>query len=174
MLEVARIAYCQSGFDHIGLREIAKRAGTDAAIVVRLFGSKEALFQEVAKTAFDLEAAFEGSRETMGQAVADLLLGPDKALPPEDEFDAFRFLLASASSPTAAPILSASLHAHFIGPLADHLGGREASGRAALVAACVLGLTTMRFALRSPALRSDRTEALRARFGAAIQACIDL
>jgi AcrR family transcriptional regulator len=174
VLDVARIAYCQSGFDHVGLREIATRAGTDAAIVIRLFGSKEALFQEVAKTAFDLDAAFEGPRETIGEAVADLLLGPDKAQPSEGEFDAFRFLLASASSPAAAPILSANLHEHFVGPLAAHLGGDEAEGRAALVAACVLGLTTMRFALRSPVLHSDQTAALRSPFGAAIQACIDL
>jgi AcrR family transcriptional regulator len=171
VLDVARIAFCHVGFDHVGVREIAARAGTDAAIVIRLFGSKEALFREVANGAFDLEPAFKGAREQMGEAVAALLLGPAKALPEPDAFDAFRFLLRSSSSPLAAPIVSASLHACFVAPLAAHLGGRQAAGRAALVTACVLGFTTMRFALNAPAFGDG--EALRQPFAAAIQACLD-
>ncbi|HEY0329873.1 MAG TPA: TetR family transcriptional regulator [Rhodopseudomonas sp.] len=172
VLQVARTAFCQAGFDHVGLREIAARAGTDAAIVIRLFGSKEALFREVAGNAFVLEPAFQGPKEDLGRLVADFLLGPNVVPSTPDDFDAFRFLLRSAASPVAAPILSASLHASFVAPLAKHLGGKDASGRAALLAACVLGLTTMRFALDSPALQSGQVERLRQRFADALQACI--
>jgi AcrR family transcriptional regulator len=173
VLQVARIAFCQAGFDHVGVREIAARAATDAAIVIRLFGSKEALFRDVAKDAFALEPAFQAPREKMGHAVADFLAGPGEALSTPDDFDAFRFLLHSATSPVATRIVSASLHASFVTPLAMRLGGEDASGRAALMAACVLGFTTMRFALESPALQSDRIDALRGPLAAAIQACID-
>lgn len=173
MLQAARNAFCEAGYDHVGMREIAVRASTDAAIVTRLFGSKEALFQEVAAGAFTLEPAFQVPPEEIGSSIAAFLLGPDDGLHASDEFDAFRFLLRSAASPVAAPIVSACLHASFIGPLAERLGGEEAQGRAALIASCVLGLSTMRFALMSPVLRSDQVEALRRLFGAAVQACID-
>ena len=173
VLEAARAAFCQAGFDHVGVREIAARAATDAAIVIRLFGSKEALFREVANGAFDLEPAFEVPRDRLGGAVAALLLSPAKTLAAPDEFDAFRFLLRSAASPVAAPIVSASLHASFVAPLAAHLGGEAAAGRAALVTACILGFATMRFALNATALQPDRLEALREPFAAALQACIE-
>lgn len=174
VIEAARIAFSQSGFDHVGVREIAARAETDAAIVMRLFGSKEAVFQEVANGAFGLEPAFEVPRAQLGQAIAALLLEPAKPQDPAGEFDAFRFLLHSAASPVAAPIVSASLHAHFIEPLARRLdGGGDASGRAALLTACVLGLSTMRVALGAPALDGAGGDALRMPFAAALQACID-
>lgn len=174
MLEAARVAFCEAGFDHIGVRDIAARAATDPAIVIRLFGSKEALFQAVADDAFGLEEAFTGAPATMGQVIAGLLLGPQKIAADADSFDAFRFLLNSCTSPVAAPILSAALHAAFVAPLGVRLGGgADAEGKAALVTACVLGLTTMRFALASPALRPERSSTLEPSFAAAIQACID-
>ncbi len=167
------MAFCEAGFDHVGVREIAARAETDAAIVIRLFGSKEALFQEVANSAFDLEAAFHVAPELLGQTIASFLLAPQKEIAAPDEFDAFRFLLRSATSPMAAPILSASLHANFVTPLARQLGHGEAEGKAVLITACVLGLATMRFALHSPSLQDDRAQTLRRSFAAAIQACVD-
>jgi len=173
VLQEARIAFCQAGFDHMGIREIAARAATDAAIVIRLFGSKEALFQEVAKEAFNLEPAFTGPRERIGEAVADLLLASAHMLPEPDRFDAFRFLLRSAASPVAAPIISTCLHANFVFPLAKHLGKKDALSRAALVTSCVLGFTTMRFALNSPTLQSSHTRGLRATLARVIQVCIE-
>jgi AcrR family transcriptional regulator len=172
IVEVARIAFCEAGFDHVGVRELATRADTDPAIVIRLFGSKEALFQEVAKGAFTFVSAFQAPREIFGEAVADFLFGPsDKD--EKDTFDAFRFLLNSAGSPVASSIVSESLHKSFIEPLSELLGPDNAEARAVLVAACVLGFTTMRFALRAPTLQAERLEAVRKPFAAAIQACID-
>jgi AcrR family transcriptional regulator len=173
VLEIARVAFCEASFDHVGIREIAARGSTDPAIIMRLFGSKEALFEEVARSAFDLEAAFEVKIEEMGAAIAELLLSSEKSINGPGEFEPFHLLLHSVSSPVAAPIVSASLHAGFVRPLATHIGETSAEGRAALVTACVLGFVTMRFALRSPALQEPAVEALRPKFAAAIQACLD-
>jgi AcrR family transcriptional regulator len=172
VLEAARRAFCQAGFEHIGVRDIAASADTDPALVIRLFGSKEALFAQVAAGAFGLEPAFDGALDQLGQRVARHLLGPVGGPEPADDFDAFQFLLRSAASPTAAPILSASLHASFVEPLARRLGGRQASARAALITAYVLGVSTLRFALNSPALEASSKSFLTAQLAAAIQACI--
>lgn len=155
------------------MREIAARASTDPAIVIRLFGSKEELFREVANSAFDLEPVFLAPRAALGREIAAFLLSPDKALAVPDDFDAFHFLLRSAANPTAAPILSASLHTSFVLPLARQLGQDMAEGRAALLTSCVLGFTTMRFALKSPSLQADQVKALCRPFAAALQACIE-
>lgn len=174
VLKAARSAFCRGSFDHVGIREIAALAETDAAIVMRLFGSKEALFTLVAEAAFGLEPAFEGSLEGLGKRVAQHLLGPvtPDADADAEDFDEFQFLLRSAASPVAAPIVSACLHASFVGPLAQKIGGRNAQGCAALITAYVLGFATLRFSLGSPALEASSTKFLVAQLGAAIQACV--
>jgi len=171
----ARTMFCQAGFDQLGVRELAAAAKVDPAVVIRLFGSKEALFAAVAEGAFALEAPFDGPLEGLGLRIAQHLMGKIDAdeVPADADFDEFRFLLRSAASPVAGPILSAALHAGFIGPLAKHLGGREAAVRAALLSSCVLGFVTLRVALGSPALDDAPPGRVTARFGAALQACVD-
>ncbi len=173
VLAAARRLFCQGGFDQVGVRDLAAAAGVDPAIVIRLFGSKEALFAAVAADAFALEPPFDGPLDGWGLRIAHLLTGKIdrmEACTEPDAFDAFRFLLHSAASPVAAPILSASLHACFIGPLAAHLGGEAAAVKASLVTACVLGFATLRIALTAPALE---TGAVPERLGAMLQACLD-
>ncbi len=173
ILAAARRLFCQAGFDHVGVRELAAAAAVDPAVVIRLFGSKEALFAAVAADAFALEPPFDGPLEGWGVRIARFLTGKIDSLETcegPEAFDAFRFLLHSAASPVAAPILSASLHARFIGPLAAHLGGQEAAVQASLATACVLGFATLRVALTAPALETD---AAAARLGAVLQACLD-
>ncbi|WP_394835999.1 TetR family transcriptional regulator [Pendulispora rubella] len=173
ILAAARTRFCQAGFDQLGVRELAAVAKVDPAIVIRLFGSKEDLFAAVADGAFSLEAPFDGPLEGLGLRIAQFLLGKvDEASP--DDFDGFRFLLRSAASPIAGPILSRALHAGFIGPLAKHLGGRDAPARAALLTACVLGFVTLRVALASSELEQAPQGRLAARFGAALQACLEV
>lgn len=60
ILAAARIALTRAGYDTVGVREIAEMAGVDPAMVPRLFGSKEAVFTEIADGAFSLEPSFEG------------------------------------------------------------------------------------------------------------------
>jgi AcrR family transcriptional regulator len=169
ILASARRLFCQSGFDQLGVRDLAADAGVDPAIVIRLFGSKEALFAAVAEGAFTLEAPFDGPVDGLGLRIARHLTGKPEDTAPADGFDEFRLLLRSAASPVAAPILSAALHAGFIGPLARHLGGAGAPVRAALLTAVILGFATLRVALGAPALEDD---GVANRLGAALQACL--
>lgn len=170
ILETARTMFCRAGFDQLGVRELAAAAGVDPAIVIRLFGSKEALFAAAADGAFALEPPFDGPADGLGLRIARHLTGKVDEAP--DGFDEFRFLLRSAASPTAAPILSAALHAGFVGPLARHLGGRDAEARAALLTACILGFATLRVALGSPALEEGEAGGLAERLGTVLQACL--
>jgi AcrR family transcriptional regulator len=172
VLHAARMAFSRTGFDHVGVRDIAMAAQTDAAIVIRLFGSKEALFAEVADHAFSLEPFFAGPLETLGKRVARYLLQPRPISAQSDDFDAFQFLLRSAISPVASPIVSASLEKSFVKPLAALIGGREAKGRASLITGYILGITTLRFALISRPLEEGSRHGLTDLLGNSIQACL--
>ena len=171
ILAAARSAFTRAGYDTVGVREIAADAGVDPAMLPRLFGSKEALFAEIANGAFSLEPAFEGPLEGLGGRVARHLLGPIEQ-PPSAGFDEFAFLLRSVGSPVAAKILSRALHAHFVKPLAQRMSGADAELRAALITSYVLGFAVLRAALGSPAIDGGDSELIVLRLGKAIQDCL--
>ncbi len=138
-------------------------------MVPRLFGSKEALFTEIANGAFSLEPAFEGPMAGLGERVARHLLGPITNADPE-LFDEFQFLLRSVGSPVAAPILSTALHTDFVRPLSKRMSGSDIEARAALVTAYVLGFAVLRAAIGSPAIEAAAPELIVSKLGSAIQA----
>lgn len=171
ILNAARIAFTRAGYDTVGVREIAAAAGVDPAMLPRLFGSKEALFREIADHAFSLEPAFVGPIEALGAEVARHLTQPiDQNVDP-DAFDEFAFLLRSVGSPVAAPILSAALQESFIRPLGERMSNSDAEARAALITAYVLGFAVLRVGLASKVLVDGGGEAVSDRLAEAIQAC---
>ena len=172
ILAAARREFSRAGFDQLGVRELAAAAAVDPAMIIRLFGSKEALFAAVAQGAFALEGPFTGGASGLAARIAEHLTQKPPEQAPTD-FDEFQFLMRSAASPAAAPLLSAALHAGFIAPLAKILGGKEAALRAALLTACVLGFSTLRFALGSETLERAARRRIGERLSAALQACLD-
>lgn len=172
ILCAAQAAFTRAGYDAVGVREIAASAGVDPAMVPRLFGSKETLFSEIAGNAFGVDPVFEGPREGLGRRVADYMMGPISEEEAGD-FDDFEFLLRSVGSPTAAPILSAALHADFVKPLSGLMSGADAEARAALITAYLLGFAVLRAALKSPALESVAADKIADRLGAVLQDCLD-
>jgi Tetracyclin repressor-like, C-terminal domain len=136
----------------------------------RWFGSKAGLFATLAENAFGDEAVFQGPLATLGMRLAShLMLPPTPTTDPDD----LQLLLRSATSLTAAPILSAALHRALVEPLGQRIGGPDGAVRASLIVVQVLGFATLRFALGSPpieaAVPGDTTE----RLAGLIQHCID-
>ena len=172
ILSAARREFSRAGFDQLGVRELALSAEVDPAMIIRLFGSKEALFAAVAHGAFALDGPFTGDASGLAARIAEHLTQKPPEPAPSD-FDEFQFLMRSAASPAAAPLLSAALHAGFIAPLSKILGGKEAAVRAALLTACVLGFSTLRFALGSDSLERAARRRVSERLAAALQACLD-
>ncbi|WP_438382374.1 TetR family transcriptional regulator [Asaia sp. BMEF1] len=168
----ARHAFSRAGYDSVGVREIAASADIDPAMVSRLFGSKEALFAQIAEEAFSLEAPFDGPLDQIGSRITDHLLQPiikDN----EPEFDEFQFLLRSIGSPSAAPILSRALHNGFIVPLSRKLSTDAAEERAALATAYVIGFAVLRVALYEPSLVRPKSSSVASLLAQALQACLE-
>ncbi len=172
VLSAAGKAFSRASYDAIGVREIAALAGTDPAIVMRLFGSKERLFTDLVENAFGNEEVFQGPLKTMGKQLAQYLMQPF-AKAQTTEKDDFQLLLRSAGSLVAAPILSAALHRTLIEPLSRAIGKADGATRAALITAQVLGFSTLRFALGSPVIEAADPAAVERVLASAIQLCVD-
>src|ERR687898_3394327 len=75
----ARRQFAELGYDRATLRGIAGDAGVDAALVVRFYGSKDALFREVMALPPSLAEAIpglaEGPRATVGRRLAEVIVG---------------------------------------------------------------------------------------------------
>jgi AcrR family transcriptional regulator len=145
ILASARQAFARSGYDGAGVREIARGAGVTAMLVNRYFGSKEALFAEVAaQTMADptvladavLQAPDAGAK--MARAVVALT---GKGATP---LDGFQIMLRSAASARAAEIGRVEIERHHQRRLERALRGPHAPERAAIALALVAGIQAMR------------------------------
>ena len=145
ILVSARRAFARSGYDGVGVREIAKGAGVTAMMVNRYFGSKQELFAEVAAetmaTPTILTPKILASRRA-GEAIATALVGlTGKDAAP---LDGFLITLHSASSKPAAKIGRHQIEKHHQKVTAAALNGDLAPQRAALVLSLIAGFQVMR------------------------------
>jgi AcrR family transcriptional regulator len=172
ILRAAKLRFSRQGYDQVGVREIAGDAGVNAALVNRYFGSKEGLFKEIAATAFDIDDVTQGPLAEWGERIARFLNQASPSTADKKDFDAFQFLLRSAVSPVAAPIVSQHLYASFVRPLAKRIGKEDAKLRATLVTAYILGFALSRMTLRLPEITSRNTDKITTFLGEAIQHCL--
>ncbi|HZY19216.1 MAG TPA: TetR family transcriptional regulator [Ramlibacter sp.] len=150
ILDAARRLFAERGPAGTTVRDIAAAAGADPALVVRYFGSKEALF--VAATHFelhlpDLDAGAPGSEgETLVRHFFEVWEhGPSAP--------AMTILLRSAVADAAAAETMRQVFAQQLMPAVRRsCPGPDASRRAGLIASQMLGVALCRYILKIPAM----------------------
>jgi AcrR family transcriptional regulator len=148
ILASAREAFARAGFDGVGVREIASRAGVTAMLVNRYFGSKERLFAEVVaatRATPDILTPENLRAPDFAERIAATLVDITKAGAPP--LDGFLVMLHSASSERAAELGRGQIEEHYHRALTGTLAGSGvdlAAERAALVLAVVAGVQIMR------------------------------
>jgi AcrR family transcriptional regulator len=140
ILEAARLCFATEGYDQVGVREIAARAGVDPALINRYFGSKEGLFSEVIGGKFDLRHIAGDDLGTLGETMLRSILKKKSA----GGHDPLRALLHSFSSDVARDKLRVAIIQGFVEPLASRLPGPHARDRAELIGSTLLGLLVYR------------------------------
>ena len=150
ILEAGLRAFCEHGYDGVGLREIANAAGVTAVLVNRYYGSKEELFSAAVDTAFGGTHPFTGDIATLGSRFAKLLVA--KLNQRRDSPDGFLLLLRSAANPRAAEILKKAIEKSFAAPLRSALDGENTELRVALFLAQVAGIQLMSQVIQLDAL----------------------
>jgi AcrR family transcriptional regulator len=141
ILEAAKTCFMHDGYEQVGVRDIAARAGVDPALVNRYFGSKERLFSEAVASKFDLRHLLEADRATLGERLARYVL--QKKADGAD-YDPLVALLRSSSSDVCSGMLRNAIVQGFVRPLAARLEGPDALSRAELVWSTLLGLLVHR------------------------------
>jgi AcrR family transcriptional regulator len=153
ILASARKAFAKSGYDGVGVREIAAGAGVTAMLVNRYFGSKEGLFGKVVADSMRdpvILSAENLSAPDMARAFASALV----TLTGEEQspLDGFLILFRSATSEIAARIARERIAAAHQATARQVARGGHAEERAALFLAFVAGFQMMRQMMRLGAL----------------------
>ena len=134
ILDSARIHFAQDSYDRTGLREIAADAQIDPALIIRMFGSKDHLFEQALIEAVYPEIVFE-ERANCGDRYMQAF-GKSTT----DELDHFVLLLRAANMPTMLPRLEEIISDHLMDPMMEWMGGEDARLRAKLVTIFICGL----------------------------------
>ena len=144
ILEAALDRFCAESYDDVGMRDIARDVGVDAALISRYFGSKEDLFIAVLDSCKNGRDLTEGPRETFGARVAREIVF-DEVMPCADDnggqkLRGLLILLRSVGSTKALDVVQRSSDERFFDPLSAWIGGEAGAVRARLVAGLIMGM----------------------------------
>jgi AcrR family transcriptional regulator len=151
ILEAARTTFAARGYEQTTIRAVAARAGVDASMVMRYFGSKAGLFTIAATAELevpDLRAVPAGDR---GELLVRVFVDRWEDAARDDEL--ILLLRTAVTSEAVAAQLQATLGHLVAGPIAA-LGSDDAAERAAFISAQLLGLALCRYILRLEPLAS--------------------
>ncbi len=141
ILNAALERFSRESYDDVGMRDIARDVGVDAALVSRYFGSKEELFERVLESCDSGSELTNGDRATFGARVAHEVVFEPKR---ETKLKGLLILLRSIGSAKASEIARSRAQTRFYGPLADWVGGPDGIVRARLAAAFIMGMAISR------------------------------
>ncbi|MEN3749242.1 TetR family transcriptional regulator [Sphingomonas sp. HF-S3] len=131
--------FARESYEKVGVREIARDAGVDPALVSRYFGSKEQLFRQTMVCEDPMN--FDGlAREDLPEHLATMLLSEDACEGPGERLDWVMIMLRSAASPATIELVREAMQENLLDPLSDALGGDDdAKIRAGMAFAIMLG-----------------------------------
>jgi AcrR family transcriptional regulator len=167
LIESARWLFSRHAYDQLGTRDIAERAGVDAALVHRYFGTKKKLFAKAIEDAYRIvhqvdDCDFDALPARFAELMVDAKKDPSG-------IDATMLLVRSAANEEVRALLAKALDDDFITPLAAHLGGEHWRTRAALTLGILAGFDLLRRVLKIDALNRPEAKVLLAR---AVRACL--
>jgi len=160
--------FARNGFAATSVREIARSAGVDPALVIRHFGSKEELFLVTLPATGYFDEAFDGPLETLGERMTAFVL--TKADGPM--LKVYTTLIRASDSPAVRQRLYGVMDLAFVEKLKDRLPGPDPALRARLFAAQVGGLLSS-LSLSDNQFRKHDRASIVATYGRAMQSTLD-
>jgi AcrR family transcriptional regulator len=171
ILVAARESFTASGYDQASIRDIARRAGVDPALVHHYFGTKQELFAEAVELPVDLVAVVEafvrGDRDRIGERIVGLMLSVWDSR--TDRSPLIALIRSAVTSENAARMLREFMVSVLFVRLAEALRAPDAPLRASLAASQMMGLLIARYVVRVEPLASAPAAQLVAAIGPNIQ-----
>ncbi|MEI6665595.1 MAG: TetR family transcriptional regulator [Chloroflexota bacterium] len=145
ILEAARELFAAKGFKATTTRQVAERAGVDAALIHHFFGSKLELF----KAAINIEQmaaalASELAASSGADAAEGLVRLYLERLFPAQASSLAAVLRTALGSPDEVPQLREMLHGTIVAVASRAIQGEDAALRAELIGSQMMGLLLMR------------------------------
>ena len=147
ILDAASRVFVTAGYERATIRAVAAAAGVDAGLVMHYFGSKQELFRRVigAAPVPEVSGAPGQATEQILATLADRLANEPVA--------SLAILRSMLTNPEAASIISEGM-ARYQAQIAQAIPAGDASLRAALISAIILGVTVSRHLIKSDKLAS--------------------
>lgn len=139
--EMAALKFTESGFDGVGIREIAEAADVNVALISRYFGSKKKLFTEAILTRLSIEPLLQGPAEEWPETMADFMFNKARNA---DGIDPLVAVLRSAGSPSITPAIKHIFEEKIFDRLAGQLPAPSARQQAALIISLLFGFDSLR------------------------------
>ncbi len=173
ILAAARHEFTRTGYGGVTVRSIAARAEVAPNLITRYFGGKQGLFAEVADVHLDVDAMFDGPRETLGARMAEAIVRRWTTLGGDDPLLAL--MRAAGDHPSAAAALTEVLDRESLRPLqarleAEGFAPADAAARARSIDVFLVGVTAR---LRMLADEPIDPDALRDLIATAVQRLVD-
>jgi AcrR family transcriptional regulator len=172
ILDAARAAFADKGFDGASIRAIATSAGVDPALVHHYFGTKDKLFLAAMKSPMDplelIGAATEGDRDEVGIRFVRLFLriwdGPGGAA-------GVALLRSTVGNEWTTKLFREFVVTQILRRAVPKLGLDEAEGRlrVSLAASQMVGIAMARYVIKVEPLASAPPEAIVAAVGPSLQ-----
>jgi AcrR family transcriptional regulator len=166
ILKAARYLLARQPHADITLKAVADRAGVSPPLVVKYFGSKDALFARVMNFEADVAALLQAPLDGLGRHMVRHVLLSQR----ERGADPVLRIVFAPLHGEHGEVLRANFRSQVTERLAARLTGPDAGLRAELAVAAVLGLGVMYGVARGPRLRAGAVAEIADRYGPVVQA----
>jgi AcrR family transcriptional regulator len=156
ILDAARRAFAEQGYQHATVRGVADLAGVDPALVHHYFGTKQGLFvaavQLPANPVEQLMAVLAEDPDQAGERMVELFLSIwDHAA---DRSPLLALVRSAVGDEHAAAMLREFITEEVLGQISHRLGSPDARLRATLVGSQLIGMAMARYIIRVEPLAS--------------------
>jgi AcrR family transcriptional regulator len=165
ILDAARRAFAEHGYQHATIRGVADLAGVDPALVHHYFGTKQELFVAAVQLPVNpveqLMAVLNEDSDQAGRRMVETFLSVwDHAA---TQSPLLALIRSAVGDEHAAAMLREFITEEVLGQIAHRLGGADASLRATLVGSQVIGLAMARYIVKvEPLASAPRTQVVAA------------
>jgi AcrR family transcriptional regulator len=171
ILDAARAAFGERGFDGATMRDIAARAGVDPALVHHYYGTKQQLFMAAMQFPIDFPAvmamAMAGPPELVGENVVRAVLGAWES--PATAPLILGIVRSATTDPIAAGMLQQFLTSGPLHEIGSVLEQPDVQLRAVLAGSHLIGLAMARYVIKIEPLASANIETIVRMVGPTIQ-----
>lgn len=142
ILIAAKNLFTYRNYDQVGLREIAKEAGVDVALISRYFGGKKQLYQQVINLVYKSSSSGERSNTSMfmNQDIGRLLANHMISMQDNQVYaERNNLFLQSISNETTAEIIGPQFYDCFVRQIELAITTGNAKMKAELITSLVIG-----------------------------------